>query len=376
MRTSCLAARVQGVLSPIQQAEREDAIGDWLAGHGLDERVAAQLADTSVTIEALDAIAGEVSGPCLAATLRWAASGCSVRALASEIQDAAMRISGLVAAVKGFTHMDQGSSAEPVDLARNLANTVTVLRAKAREKTIAVASHRRTSTCRPSSASSASSIRCSRISSTTRSTQRPQGGHVEVTARGEKQRVVVRVIDNGPGIPPDVKSRIFDPFFTTKPVGKGTGIGLDLVRRLLVHNEAQIEVDSSPGRTEFRVLLPSLDRCWRTAVNKPVMLVVDDDPQVLAAVRRDLRAHYSETTPSSAPRPAKRPSTTINELKARGDALAIVLTDQRMPGTAGERRAGPRRARCTRRRSACCSRPTRTSTPPSRRSTKRTSTTT
>ena len=70
---------------------------------------------------------------------------------------------------------------------------------------------------------------------------------------------MVRVIDDGPGIPPDVQSRMFDLFFTTKPVGKGTGIGLDLVRRLLIHNNATIEVDSISGRTEFRVRLPSAD---------------------------------------------------------------------------------------------------------------------
>ena len=87
----------------------------------------------------------------------------------------------------------------------------------------------------------------------------PQDGHVEVTATRDKQRVLVRVIDDGPGIPPEVKTRMFDLFFTTKPVGKGTGIGLDLVRRLLRHNNAHVEVDSIPGRTEFRVFLPSVD---------------------------------------------------------------------------------------------------------------------
>ncbi len=258
VRASCLAARIQGVLSPIQQAEREDTISDWLADHGLDERLAGQLADTSVTIEALDAIANEVNGPCLDATLRWAASGCSVRALASEIQDAAMRISGLVTAVKGFTHMDQGVSAEPVDLAQNLANTVTVLRAKAREKSIAVSL-----TVDPDLPAAVGFVgELNQVFSNLIDNAldaAPKNGHVEVTAMRDKQRVVVRVVDDGPGIPPDVKSRMFDLFFTTKPVGKGTGIGLDLVRRLLAHNNAQIEVDSIPGRTEFRVLLPSVD---------------------------------------------------------------------------------------------------------------------
>ena len=66
----------------------------------------------------------------------------------------------------------------------------------------------------------------------------------------------MRIADNGPGIPPEIRDRIFDPFFTTKPAGQGTGLGLDIVRRLVQHNDGQIEVDSRPGRTEFRVTLP------------------------------------------------------------------------------------------------------------------------
>jgi signal transduction histidine kinase len=82
------------------------------------------------------------------------------------------------------------------------------------------------------------------------------GGRVTVTGRAENGKVVVRVTDNGSGIPAEVKSRIFDPFFTTKPVGKGTGLGLDIVRRLVDRNNGLIEVESEPGRTEFRVTLP------------------------------------------------------------------------------------------------------------------------
>ena len=79
----------------------------------------------------------------------------------------------------------------------------------------------------------------------------------------ERQRVVVRVVDNGPGIPAEVRERMFEPFFTTKPVGKGTGLGLDIVRRLVSHNDAEIEVETTPGRTEFRVSLPIADAADR-----------------------------------------------------------------------------------------------------------------
>jgi signal transduction histidine kinase len=84
----------------------------------------------------------------------------------------------------------------------------------------------------------------------------PDGGRVEVSASCEGQHVVVRVIDNGPGIPSEIRSRVFDPFLTTKPIGQGTGLGLDIARRLVRHNDGVINFESQPGRTEFRVSLP------------------------------------------------------------------------------------------------------------------------
>ena len=101
----------------IEQAEREEAMADWLADHGLDVAIAEALADTAVTFEALDC-----AGRARSMDRRWTPCcggprpAASVRSLASEIQEAAMRISGLVTAIKGFTHMDQAPVAEPVDL--------------------------------------------------------------------------------------------------------------------------------------------------------------------------------------------------------------------------------------------------------------------
>jgi signal transduction histidine kinase len=109
VQASCLAKRPDGVLSPIQQAEREDAISDWLRAHGIGDAIAGPMAETAVTLEALDQIAEAVHGPALEAVLRWTSAGCLVRGIASEIQDASMRISSLVVAIKGFTHMDQAT---------------------------------------------------------------------------------------------------------------------------------------------------------------------------------------------------------------------------------------------------------------------------
>jgi signal transduction histidine kinase len=254
VRASCLSMRVPGVLSPIQQAEREESIADWLEDHGVDTAIAGPLAETAVTIDSLDRVAQSISEPPLSAVLRWSAAGCTVRGLASEIQEAAMRISGLVTAIKGFTHMDQALVAEPVDLKSNLGNTVAVLNSKARSQSAAV-----TVTVPPDLprvlgfAGELNQIWANLIDNALDAV--PVSGRVDISASRERDRVVVRVVDNGPGIPADVRARMFEPFFTTKPVGKGTGLGLDIVRRLLVHNNADIEVDSSPGRTEFRVSL-------------------------------------------------------------------------------------------------------------------------
>jgi signal transduction histidine kinase len=83
-------------------------------------------------------------------------------------------------------------------------------------------------------------------------------GEVIVSARCERNHVVVRVTDNGAGIPPEVQNRIFDPFFTTKGVGEGTGLGLDISRRIVRTHDGSIEMESRPGRTEFRVILPAV----------------------------------------------------------------------------------------------------------------------
>jgi signal transduction histidine kinase len=252
---SCLAKQSQTVRSCLEQCDREEAIADWLASHKLDPANAPMLADTEVTFEALDQIAAVVSGPALNAVLRWAAAGCAARRLTSGIQGAAMRISGLVTAIKGFTNMDQAMVAEPVDLAFSLGNTVAVLNSKATEKSAEVAVQLQGDLPPVHGfAAELNQIWGNLLENALDAV--PAGGRIDVIATREDQRVVVRIVDNGPGIPAQDLARIFDPFFTTKPIGEGTGLGLDIVRRLVRNNDAVIDVDSKPGRTEFRVTLP------------------------------------------------------------------------------------------------------------------------
>jgi signal transduction histidine kinase len=182
-----------------------------------------------------------------------------VRGLSSGIQDSAMRIAGLVAAVKGFTHMDQAMVAEAVDLGSGLSDTVKVLGAKAREKNVSVSIDLEAGMPKVRGfACELNQIWGNLVENALDAA--PHDSCIDVVARVEGERIVVRIIDNGCGIPEKICQRIFDPFFTTKPQGQGVGLGLDIARRLVRHNDGVIEFESQPGRTEFRVALPIADQ--------------------------------------------------------------------------------------------------------------------
>jgi signal transduction histidine kinase len=203
----------------------------------------------------LDQLAASMKGPVLHAALRWIAVGCTTRRLTGEIHEASSRIYSLVAAIKGFTQMDRAAVPEPADIGQGLANTVVILRSKARDKSAGLTIDVEEGLpCVDGFGGELNQVWANLIDNALDAV--PDGGRVELKANREGDSIVVRVIDDGPGVPDAIRDRIFDPFFTTKPVGKGTGLGLDIVRRLVQRHNGQIELDSTPGRSEFRVTLP------------------------------------------------------------------------------------------------------------------------
>lgn len=239
----------------VSQFDREETIADWLARHDLDPAHAGSLADTAVTIEGLDALAQVTSGDTLDAALRWIVAGCATRMLAQDIHEAATRIYELVAAVKSFTHMDSLAGPMLVDVEAGLRDTIRVVASKAEAKGATITLDAEPDLPRVQAAGSdLNQVWMNLIDNALDAIA--DSGRVEVTARREVDRVVVRVIDNGPGIPADIVSQVFDPFFTTKPPGKGTGLGLEIARQLVRRYRGNISVTSVPGRAEFRVSLP------------------------------------------------------------------------------------------------------------------------
>ena len=255
VRTVCFGVPTTSVLSPLERADRQEAIADWLLDHEADDALADALADTDITLAQLDELATAITGDKLRVVLRWVAAGCTVHALVRDIERAASRVHALVSAVKGFTYMDQAAAPESVDVGKGLTDTLAVMAAKARGKSVSMTVDVPADLPRVHAFGGELNQIWANLVDNALDAVKP-GGRVRVTARAEAGKVIVRVTDDGAGIPADVKSRIFDPFFTTKEVGKGTGLGLDIVRRLVDRNDGLIDLESEPGRTEFRVLLP------------------------------------------------------------------------------------------------------------------------
>ena len=254
VRIGCSTA-VPSALTPIERADREDALTAWLEAHGADPNAAASLIDTGTTVEALDSLTPAVQGPDLDTAIRWIAIGCALRTLASDIERAAARMQNLVGVIKRFTFMDRLQAPEAIDLSQGLRDSVALLLHKARKKSVGVTINLDESLPQIRAiGSDLNQVWTNLIDNAIDAA--PEAGHVEISARRELQFVVVRVVNDGPGIPPDIRERIFEQFFTTKPVGQGTGLGLPIARQLIHRNDGDIDFVSQPGRTEFRVSLP------------------------------------------------------------------------------------------------------------------------
>lgn len=257
------ARELAAPLSGLDQADREDQLLEWLEDHGLDPDAAHALARTTVTIPDLDAACAILDGDELGVTVRYLAAEFNARYLTNDIVSAATRVHTLVTAVKAHTHMDRAVAPEPVALARHLEDTMAILGSKAiaREVTLDL-------TVEPELppvqgvVNELNHVWLNLIDNAIDAASR--SGQVTVTAGADRGRVVIKVVDDGPGIDEKDLGRVFDPFYTTKDVGQGAGLGLDVVQAVIRNHRGSVDVISQPGRTEFRVVLPVWDKGGKT----------------------------------------------------------------------------------------------------------------
>jgi len=252
-----LIPRTTGVFSAMERSDREDEIATWLQDHGVATDAAAFLAESGLTTDTLDDVAELVDRAALQVTVRWIGAEFAARSLARDIRRASKRIYDLVGAVKRFTYTDRAAGKAPTDIAQGLSDTVAILSGNARAKSVAVrleCAHDLPEV--QAVGDELNQVWSNLLENAIDAVGEGRGGLVVVSAVREADNVVVRVIDDGPGIPSEIQSHIFDAFFTTKPIGQGTGLGLDIARRVVRAHDGQIAVESRPGNTEFRVLIP------------------------------------------------------------------------------------------------------------------------
>jgi signal transduction histidine kinase len=239
----------------IEAADREDDLVDWLTRRGMDPALAAPLASCDLDLAALDRLTTGLPTESVGPVIRWLAGCIAARDLAQEIALATGRIHDLVSAVKGFTFMDREAVPDEVDVARGLADTVAVLQSKAQEKSVDLRIEVAADLPRVYGYGSEINQAWEKLVDNALDAVGVRG-KVTITATSRDDLIVVRVADDGPGVPENHRTRIFDPFFTTKPVGSGTGLGLDIARRAIQVHHGDIDFTSQPGHTVFRVRLP------------------------------------------------------------------------------------------------------------------------
>jgi signal transduction histidine kinase len=189
--------------------------------------------------------------------LRILAYDHQILCLTREIEEASRRISDLVQAVKSYSYMDQTPLSE-VDVENGIDVTLRMFQHQLKHGIEVRRQFAKDIPKIPANGGELNQIWTNLIDNAIGAMKSQSNGEKILTVRTalEPEGVLVEFTDNGPGIPAEIRGRIFEPFFTTKPVGEGTGLGLDIVQRIVRQHQGTIRVESQPGRTAFQVRLP------------------------------------------------------------------------------------------------------------------------
>jgi len=247
------------VLSLRQKNEREDELTNWLDEHNVDNsyEIAERLVDFNFCSFDLERMGEHIPDKYLSQIFKWICSVLETERMVEDIQESARRIADLVSSVKTYTHMDRGNDKQYADIHIGIRNTLTMLGYKLKKGNVALVEEF-DHTLPPVKAliGELNQVWTNLIDNALDAMEPTSKGTLTIRTLKDREFVQVSIIDNGPGIPEDIKSRIFDPFFTTKELGKGTGLGLEVVQRIVQQHNGSIKVKSETGHTEFVVCFP------------------------------------------------------------------------------------------------------------------------
>ena len=244
-------------VDPLTLANIEETLSGWLEARGVDAawRIAPALAAAGIGTEWCERAEQVLDRDTLEPGLEWVASTVSTMALLTEVKESTGRVSELVAAMKSYSQLDR-ASLQVIDVREGIESTLVMLGHKLRDGGVTVV--RVYAPDAPRIEANPGELNQVWTNLIDNAIDAMDGrGTLSVSIRGEPDAAVVEIGDTGPGMSVAVQAHAFDPFYTTKDVGKGTGLGLDISRRIVVErHHGQITIESSPGSTVLRVRLP------------------------------------------------------------------------------------------------------------------------
>lgn len=242
-------------LDHLARSDREDALANWLEAHGVAAawETAPTFVNAGVDSARLDKLAAGLPPATHADAIGWLGARLNSNALIKQVEQSTTRISELVKAVKSYSYMDQ-SPMQEIDVHEGIESTLTMLGHKLKNVTVVRAFDRSV----PKIMAHGSELNQVWTNLIDNAIHAVNGtGKICIGTSLEHDQIVVEIVDNGPGIPPEVQPRLFEPFFTTKSVGGGTGLGLVISNRIVGDRHGgEIEFESHPGETRFKVRLP------------------------------------------------------------------------------------------------------------------------
>lgn len=246
-------------LDPMTAADREEEILDWLEDYGVKNawNIAEPLAAGGVEVKTLETMMErwrDNTTELRDMGVRWLAISFDVMSTIKNGLRGAERISELVHSMKSYSHLDRGAQ-QWVDIHQGLEDTIKLFSFKLKH---GVEIHRCYGENLPeilAYGSELNQVWTNLIDNAIDAMN--EKGILEISTSHFKDSLKIEITDSGLGIPDEVQSRIFEPFFTTKGVGKGSGLGLDAVRRIVENrHKGAISLESQPGKTTFRICLP------------------------------------------------------------------------------------------------------------------------
>lgn len=242
-------------LDSLERNDREEEISAWLSKRSVEApwSLASTLVDLGCTLETLEDVERHVPRKFLTNVLIRLTAAFTISRLADQIENSTGRISELVRAVKEYSYMDRAAE-QDIDIHEGLENTLIMLHHKLKNGMTVVREYDRTIPRVQARGSELNQIWTNLIVNAVDATQGK--GTITIRTIRDHNCARVEVEDDGPGIPEEIKTHIFDPFFTTKPVGEGTGLGLDIVYRIVRNHGGDISFTSRPGQTCFVIRIP------------------------------------------------------------------------------------------------------------------------